>query len=152
VRVLKLTSEWSSTAWRLDITVNATLRENVVHLTEPRQTVASALSLTAARSHTTVILVRLPPAVSVSSAADELVLWALTAIVSGGADQVGSTTVSVYASVPIVEWSSTERVDGWVQVVKSTWALVGSVGVGGVINTGGISTEVDCCGDPDTVW
>lgn len=148
---LKLTSEWSSTAWRLDVTVNATLRENVVHLTEPREPVTGALSLTAACSHTTVVLVGLPPAVSVSTAADELVLGSLTAIVGGGTDQVRSTTVSVHASIPIVEWSSSERVDGWVQVVVGAWALVGSVGVGSVVNTGGVGLEVDWSGYPDTV-
>lgn len=97
------------------------------------------------------ILVRLPPAVSVSAAADQLVLGTLTAIVSGRADEVRGTTVSVHASVPIVEWFSSERVDGWVEVVESTWALVGTVGVGSVVDTGLVGLEVDCGGDPDTV-
>lgn len=148
---LRLTSEWSSTAWRLDVTVNATLRENVVHLTEPREAVTGALSLTAACSHTTVILVGLPPAVSVSTAADELVLGSCTAIVVGGTNQIRSTTVSVHASIPIIEWSSSERVDGWLQVVVGAWALVGSVGVGGVVNTLGVGCKVDWSGNPDTV-
>lgn len=147
----KLASEWSSTAWRLDVTVHAALGEHVVHLTEPSQAIAGALRLAATSSNSAVILVRLPPAVSVSAAADEFVLGTLTALVSGGADEVGSTTVLVYASVPIVEWSSTEGVDGWLKVVEGTGALGGSVGVGGVVDTDGVSVEVDRLGDPHTV-
>lgn len=151
IAFLRLASEWSSTAWRLDVTVHATLGEHVVHLTVPRQTAAGALRLAAAGSHSAVILVRLPPAVSVSAAADELVLGTLAALVGGGADEVGGTAVLVDASVPIVEWSSTERVKSWLKVVVGTWALGGSVGVGSVIHTSGICVEVDWNGDPLTV-
>lgn len=98
------------------------------------------MSFTAASSNSTVIFIRLPPAASVSTAADQLVFWTSTAIVGQTTDLTRLATVLVLAVFPIVEWFSSI---GVLSGVISTWASHGTVGVGSVISTLNIIVEVD---------
>lgn len=73
----RLARKRSTAARRSDNTISAALRERVVHISVPRQTLSSALSLTAAGSSTAMVPSRESVAllsVSVLSAADHLVI------------------------------------------------------------------------------
>lgn len=86
------------------------------------------------------IFVWLPPAASVASAADEFVFWTGSAVVGQATNGGAVATVLVLARFPIVEWLSAI----WIfSDIVGTWTGDGSVGVGGVVDTGGILAEVD---------
>lgn len=95
---------------------------------------------TATRSDSTVIFVRLPPTASVGTAADEFVFWTGSAVVGQTSNSGTVATVLVLARLPIVEWLSAS----WIfSGIVSTWTSDGSVGVGGVVDTGDVVDKVD---------
>jgi hypothetical protein len=87
-----------------------------------------------------VIFVRLPPAASVGTAADEFVFWTGSAVVGQATNSAAVATVLVLARFPIVEWLSSVRVFSG---IVGTWTGDGSVRVAGVVCTGDIVVEVD---------
>jgi len=147
--LFSLTSQWSSSTWCNNGTINAALSQDIVHVTEPPQTGTSALSFTAAGPDSTVVLVRLSPASPVTSTADKFMFWTGTAIISQTTDLTRLATVFVLAVLPIVEWFPSIRV---FSDVISTWAGDSSVGVGGVVGTGDIVGEVDSFDSVFAVW
>jgi hypothetical protein len=128
-----ITSQWSSSTWSDNSTVDAALGQTVVHVSEPPQTDTSTLSFTAAGPDSSMIFVRLSPATSVGAAANQFVLRSGTAIISQTTDLTRLATVLILAVLPIVEWLSSVRV---FSDIISTWASNGTIGVRSEINTG----------------
>lgn len=138
--LVELTSQWSSSAWGNNGSIDAALGQHVVHVSEPPQTLSSALSFTAAGPDSTVVFVRLPPATSISAAANQFMLGTGTAIVGQTTDLTRLATVFILTVLPIVEWLSSV---GVLSDVISTWASLGTVGVGSVVDTCLVVVKVD---------